>query len=401
MAYQERTTTNYGQRLLRSLKGIGGGFIMFLVGTIILFWNEGNFVKTKKAIGEAEKTFVAVSDVSTVDTTLNGKLIHAYALADTEDVLVDAQFGVNERAIAIIRTVEYYQFVEESKTETKDKLGGGEEKVTTYTYNQKWVSSPINSSGFKDPSSRNLNYVLDNIKEQTEYAKNVTFGAYRLPTFIIKSIQGKVPAKPQMSDDELIQWGNRIAGRMAELGTNVSSETKLVYVQDNVVYFGKSSTSPQIGDIRVTLTKIMPNEISIIAKVIGSTFEEYTTKEGRTFSRVEMGTVSAEKMFANAQKSNKYLTWILRLVGVILVVWGLKAIFNILSSLFKVLPFLGNIVGAGVGLVCTIGGVAWSLIIISISWLFYRPLIAIPMLLIAIVGIWFLNKNGKGKAKDT
>ena len=71
--------------------------------------------------------------------------------------------------------------------------------------------------------------------------------------------------------------------------------------------------------------------------------------------------------------------------------------FSILPTLFKVLPFLGNIVGAGVGLVCTVFGAVWSLFIIAIGWLFFRPLIGILMLAVVIGGIWFLKKKAKEK----
>lgn len=78
-------------------------------------------------------------------------------------------------------------------------------------------------------------------------------------------------------------------------------------------------------------------------------------------------------MFASAAKENAMLTWILRLVGVLCVCFGLKAIFGILEAIAKVIPILGSIVGAGVGLVCMILGLAWSLLWIAIAWLAYRP----------------------------
>jgi hypothetical protein len=365
------------------------GFILFGIGTILLFVNEGNYVKNAKTIGAAEKALVRVSDISELNPALDGKLIHAYGFADTRDTLADDTFGVSERAIALARKVEFYQYEESSRTEKKDKMGGGEETITTYTYAANWVSSPISSSGFADPEYRGKNTVLDNldtkVKSQTQYASNVTFGAYKLPSFIIRSIRGSVPVDVRISNDELL----------ARLGLKIGNQ---VQIQGNVVYFGKSSSNPQIGDVRVTLAKVMPADISIIAKVIGSTFEEYLAPgTGRTFTAVEMGTVGAESMFASAKKSNTFLTWLLRIIGIILIVTSLKMVFAILPTLFKVLPPLGKIVGAGVGLVCSIGGGAWSLAIIAIAWLFYRPLIGIPLLLVSVAGIWFLTKKAKEK----
>jgi hypothetical protein len=398
MAYQVKTTRNYGNRLLDSLKGAGAGFIIFFLGTIMLFWNEGNYVKNSKTIGEVKKNLVRVGDVSGLNSAHDGKLVYAYGFADTKDMLADNDFGVSGQAIAIIRYVEYYQYVENKSTQKKDKLGGSEETTTTYTYEKRWVSSPVNSGGFTDPSYKKSNFVLDNeVKSYSQYAKNVTFGAYKLPSFLIRSISGSVPAEPKISNSELQQWNNQITKRMRELGLKPDGNELLASVQGNVVYFGKSSSSPQIGDMRITIVKIMPADVSIIARVIGSTFEQYTAKNGREFSWLTMGTVSADSMLESAKKLNNVLTWLLRILGIILVVAALKMIFKILPTLFKVLPPLATIVGAGVGLVCFIGGFAWSFVIIALAWLFYRPLIAIPLIAVAVAGIWFLNKKAKEK----
>ena len=373
MAYKVRTTTSYGSRVGNSFKGVVTGFLMFIAGTIVLFWNEGNFVRTKKSLQEAEGVVVRVNDVSKIDDALNGQLIHASAFADTEDILIDDMFGISESAIALIREVEYYQYEELSREETRDRIGGGQETITTYTYEKRWVKEPVNSANFHDPSYQSANSVLKRIEAKKEYAKNVSFGAYRLPAFMISSISGSVPVEAKIPSDEMI------------------------HVNGNEVYFGESTSTPQIGDVRVTLTKIMPADISILGKVNGSTFEQYVTKNGKSFSRLSMGTVSAENMFADAHSENNMLTWLLRIIGILLVVFGLKSMFSILPAVFKILPFLGNIVEAGVGLVCMVGGCAWSLLIIAIAWLFYRPLIGIPLLVLSIAGIWYLKKKAKEK----
>jgi hypothetical protein len=399
MAYQVKTTKNYGNRLLDSLKGTGKGFIIFFIGTILLFANEGNYVKNAKTIGGAEKALVRVGDVSGLNSAYDGRLVYAYGFADTQDVLTDARFGVSERAIALVRAVEYYQYEEKKSTVSKDKLGGSEETTTTYTYEKRWVSAPINSAGFADPDYRKSNYVLDNeIKSDVVYASNVTFGAYKLPAFIIRAVRGSAPVELNINNNNLQQWNSQVVKRMSELGIKTDSNAALVHIQGNIVYIGKSPLSQQIGDVRITLGKVPPTDISIIAKVVGSTFEQYIAPgTGRTFTGVAMGTVSADTMFESAKQTNKVVTWLLRFLGIILVVGGLKMVFKILPTLFKVLPFLAKIVGAGIGLVCWVGGGAWSLVIISLAWLFYRPLIGIPLLLVSVAGIWFLTKKAKEK----
>jgi hypothetical protein len=182
---------------------------------------------------------------------------------------------------------------------------------------------------------------------------------------------------------------------------SIKQNDQMVHVQGNMVYFGQSVSSPAVGDVRVMLTKIIPTDISIIAKVTGDSFERYVAKNGREVSMTSMGIVSADVMISKAKSANKTLTWVLRLLSAALVIGGLKSMFSILPSLFKVVPVLGKIIGAGVGLICIVGGGAWSLVIISISWLFYRPLIAIPMLAAAVGGIIFLGIKGKKQKADT
>ena len=395
MAYQVTSKTSYGQRVTGSFKKIASGFVMFIIGTILLFWNEGNFVKTKKSLQEAEGVLVNASDVSGIDPALDGKLIHASAFADTKDVLNDDLFGLHETAISIRRKAEYYQYEENAKKETRERIGGSQETITTYTYEARWTSSPVNSANFHDPDYRSANFVLADVDDKTQYATNVTFGGYKLPTFIISSISGSIAADSKLTPEECTQWEDVIARNMKVRGLKADSATRMTHVDGNVVYLGKSPSSPGIGDVRVTLTKILPADISIIARVVGNTFERYTASNGKTVSSVAMGTVSAETMFAGKHSANRMWTWILRIVGFLLVAGGLKSMFSILPTLFKVLPFLGNIVGAGVGLVCNVIGGVWSLVIIAIAWLWYRPLTGILLLAAAVAGIWYLKKKGK------
>jgi len=395
MAYTTTTKTSYGQRLSGSLKGIVTGFVLFIVATIALFWNEGNFVKGKRAIGDAQKNVTIVKDVSTIDNGLDGKLIHASAMANTGDTLTDNLFGISISAIAIEKEVEYFQYVEQASSQSKDKIGGGQETVTTYTYRKEWVSQPVNSNKFEDPAYQLSNSVLANIESTKQTADNVSFGAYRLPSFMIHSISGSVNLDFVLSDEKIQEW-QKLLGERTKLAQN-DSAVRMIHQSGNVIYLGKSPATPEIGDLRITFTKIVPKEISIIGKVQNNTFEQYVSKNGKTFSKVNTGNVSADLMFNEAHSSNSTRAWIIRIIGILFVVWGLRSMFSILPTLFKVLPFLSNIVSAGIGLVCTVGGFAWSLIIISIAWLFYRPLIGIPMLLAAIAGIWYLKKRAKEK----
>ena len=398
MAYQEKTTTNYGQRLSGSFKGIATGFLMFIAGTALLFWNEGNFVKAKKAINEAQSAVVTVNDVSTLDSELNGKLIHGVSKALTNDTLHDELFDVSVNAIKLSRKVEYYQWTESTKSEKRDKIGGGQETVTSYTYKTEWVNNPINSSDFRDPQYQSSNTTITTVENKNQVAENVTWGAYELPLFLKNAISGNIPAGIELSEQSKAEWEKVLQPSIIIAQDSAQAKKEYLHVSGNTIYLGANPASPAVGDMRTSFTYTPPGgDLSIIAQVQGNSLTQYISKNGREFSSVQNGVVSAEQMFNSKHKSNSMWTWILRLAGLLLIISGLKSMFSILPSLFKVLPFLGNIVEAGVGLVCSILGFVWSLLIISIAWLFFRPVIGISLLLIVGGGIWYLKKKAKEK----
>ena len=78
------------------------------------------------------------------------------------------------------------------------------------------------------------------------------------------------------------------------------------------------------------------------------------------------------------------LTWILRLVGFLLMVLGLNMIFKPLAVIADVLPILGSIVGAGTGIIACLLAAILSLLTIAIAWIVYRPLLGIILLAVAV-----------------
>lgn len=393
MAYTETQHTSYGGRLKNSLGGIGTGFLLFIGATVLLWWNEGRAVKTAKAINETEDVCVEMDNINKVDAQFNGQVVHATGNATTNDSLVDAEFETGAVAVRLTRSVEYYQYVEEKHEETHDNVGGSQDKKITYTYKETWTDSPVNSGEFKDPSYQNKNFVYTNVEAKESFAENVVFGAYKLNEKQIKSISGDVAQDLNVSSSKVAAWNKACVAVAKSRGIEASDS--MVHVNGNVVYYGVNPNSPQIGDVRVTFTKVLPAEISIIAKVSGNTFTDYTAKNKNKFSRLEMGTKDAAEMFENSRDENSTLTWILRVLGIVLVIVGLRNLFDIVVSLLKVLPPLATVASLGVGLVCGVVGFVWSLLVIAIAWIFYRPVLAI--IILAAVGalVYFLVKRSK------
>lgn len=391
MAYQETTRTSYGKRVGNSFKGIGGGIVLFIGATILLWWNEGRAVKTTKMLNEAQKVCIEMPNPDKIDPAMEGELVCATAFATTQDSLIDKQFNFGATAIALKRNVQYYQWVEHSETETKDKIGGAQETTTTYTYSKEWVSYPVNSSEFKDPDYKNANSVLTTIQPEEQWAENVSFGAYKLNESLIHQITSGEAVELNI-DEEILK---ALEGSLARTGKRDS--LSYVHQEGSTLYIGRNSSSPEVGDVQVYWLKTVPAKATIISVVDGDTFKAFKAKNGKTFQTLVMGKKSADEIFESEHQGNKILTWILRILGIMLVVGGLKKVFNFLETLLKVLPFLANILGWGVGVVCTVVGVVWSLIVIALAWLFYRPVLGIALLVVAAGLIWFFASRGKGK----
>lgn len=388
MAYTETTKTTYGQRVKKSFGGIGSGLLLLVVGTILLWWNEGRAVKTTKMLKEAAGVTVEMTDIGTVDPQFDGKLVHATGMTATIDSLIDPDFGIGVTGVKLVRKVEYYQWVEKSKSTTKDKVGGSQETTTTYTYEKKWVSSPVNSEEFHDPEYQGANRIKIVVDDLRQTAENVTFGAYRLNKSQIASISGEQPYVFSESDTERIT--NELFKEECQADTTLA-----VKIQNNVVSFGRKTGTPEVGDVRVTFTKVLPCEVSLMAQVSGDTFVPFTAKNGKSFDVLQTGVLSADQMYEGQHSANKMWLWILRFLGIFLVIGGLKGIFGFLETLAKVVPFIANIIGAGVGLVCSLVGFAWSFIVIAIAWLAYRPVLGISLIVIAVALIVLLARKKK------
>ena len=450
MAYQEVTTTGYGTRVGNSFKAIGSGILLFLAGTALLWWNEGRAVKTEKMLDEAGSAYVEMENPNKKDASLEGELICGTALATTEDSLIDNEFGIGAKAIALTRKVEYYQWVEHVKETKKDKLGGSEEVTREYTYSKSWVNSPVQSSEFKDPAYQNKNMVLTTVEDAEQYAENVTFGAYKLNESLIHSIRSNEALDLAIAEDMLNQFDkntqaayerfygvqkkdqqptqqpqqtaipdsikaqlpdstkakldslqaiNDSINKAMEAAQN-KKDKEYVHVANNILYFGRVPGSPEVGDVRVTFEKVVPAKVTVMAVVDGDTFKPFKAKNGKRFQTLVMGKKSGDEIIEAEKEANNMFLWILRIVGILMVIGGLKGIFGFIEMILKVVPFIAGIFGWGVGIVCTVVGVVWSLIVIAIAWLFYRPLLGITLLVLAGFLIWVFAFKGKDKLKE-
>jgi hypothetical protein len=312
-----------------------------------------------------------VIDVSAdaVNAANEGKLVHLTADATTEETLVDEDFGISANAIRLRRDVEMYQWKENESSETRKKLGGGEETVTTYSYSKEWSGMLNNSSNFQQPADHENpgEFPFDSA---TWDAQTVPVGAFFLSPDLIS----------QLSD--FTELPVREIPEGAAWPENAKPDK-------GGIYLGANPAQPKIGDARIKFSVVKPGPVSLVAAQAGDSFAAYRTKAGGTIAMITAGEVSAQQMFEDAISQNTLVTWLVRLGGFILLWIGFALLFAPLSVLADVIPLLGSLVGAATGLIAFLLALAVALTVIAIAWVFFRPLLGITLLVLAVVAAVF------------
>lgn len=369
-SYSVTSNTGWFGRIGGAIKGVFIGLILIVVSFPVLFLNEGRAVKTQKTLEEGASSVVSVP-ANAVDANNEGKLVYVTGGASAEGVVSDDLFKITSDALKLRRKVEYYQWKEEEKTETKKKIGGGEEQVTTYSYVKEWSDRPIDSSRFhKKDQYKNPEPALS----EEEWVK---------PSIKLEAFTLSPGLAGQIDNYSAFQ-----AKAAADLPAEIVG--KKLHSQGSGFYLGVDPATPAIGDMRVTHEAALPGAVSVIAVQKGNSFELFTAKAGGTIEMLSTGTVSSEAMFAAAHAANRLMTWLLRLLGLVLMFIGFSLLFRPLSVLADVVPFIGNIVGVGTGFVAFLISAPLSLLVISVAWIFYRPMVGIPLAIAAVVGFVFL-----------
>ena len=424
---EERVVENpsWIQRLGSSFKGVLVGLALFIAGFPILFFNEGRAVDTAKRLKEGAGAVVDVP-ADKVDAANEGKLVHVTGKADTKDVLSDEAFGVSATALRLIRTVEVYQTVEHSETK-REKRGDKTIEKTTYTYSNEWCDKPVDSSQYHDASKRSANPpAAMPFSNEDKFAANVTLGAFTLSETHVKRMGEKkpfafpvdfkppasvpgghfqngyiyvpfAPAAPVASAPVPASSGVSpllAAAQAAAAATNAASA--VANAASAALVGGRSvAVAPVPGDVRVRFEVVLPHDVTIVERQEGDTLSPWAASDGETLSFVRDGRVPAAKIFADAQSMNSKLTWILRLVGLLVMYFGLKAVLGPIDTLVDVIPILNGIVAAGTSLVAGLVSGACALITIGIAWIYYRPLIGIPLVVggVALLVMAYLKKR--------
>ncbi|MDR3477160.1 MAG: TMEM43 family protein [Gammaproteobacteria bacterium] len=377
---QEVTTQSWGSRIISAFWGILAGIALIVGSFILVFWNEGHGLHTAQSLEQTEKV-VTTAPNSPIDQKNNHHAIYFSGRAITDNTLHDALFDISEKAIKLNRKVEMYQWEQHTETSTQKQMGGSEQETKTYTYKTVWSDKLIDSSDFKDKTGHENPESMP-INSKSQEAKNVTVGDFVLPGDLISQMSGETPVDLSKIDLSKIE----------------SKTKKPVKLEEKEIYVGDDSTTPKVGDLRITVSEILPQVVSIIAEQADQTLQPFTPPAGEPVSLLVMGHHSPAQMISDAKSQNQMILIALRIASLIIMIIGMALLMKPIVVLADVIPLFGNIVGMGTGLIAFITGLILWTIATSIAWFAFRPLWAVGLILI-VAGTCFLILSSRKRNK--
>lgn len=358
------------QKLKNSFSGVFLGFILVIAGTILLWFNEGNNVANIKTVKEIDETAITVDGVSTSN---NGKLIITSGDLTTGNAK-DEIFNIETTTAKLERVVEVYEWKEE---ENEDDDGN-----KTYTYSKVWSTNLNESSNFKESGHDNPTSMEYN--SQSFSSALALVGDFTLSNDQIESLDTNGRLTLNSGDENYIN------------NTNTKSYT----VQNNYITNATDVNNPEVGNIRISYKFNDYKEATVLAVQSNDTFKTFTSKAGKKINEVFEGKLTKEEVIQKLTDENNLIKWGLRLGGVVLIIIGYMAIINPLITLTSFVPILGQLAGSALAFAITLIGLIHSLIVITVAWFVYRPLLSICLIAIIILLMILLKKFVKKKSGE-
>lgn len=365
---QEITTTSWGGRIKNAFFGLLFGLILIIASFYFIFWNEATGLHTAQSLDQTAQVLVSVPN-SPINPQNNLKVVYFNGEAVTTETLTDNVLGISANAIRLNRNVDMYQWKEEEKSETTHNVGGSETTTKTYSYYKTWSPTVIHSDDFHDRAGHeNPSQML--IAPDSQQAQIVTVGDFNLPTILINKISGDIAVDLANVDISALQ----------------TQLNKTVLRQSNYsLYVGANPQQPQIGDLRITMTKVLPQMVSVIAEQSGNTLQAYMAPAGKSIALLATGIQSSQQLIHTAQVENQINTWLIRLATLVGMIVGFLLILRPVVILADIVPFFGTLMGFGTGFVAFVVGLSLWAIATAIAWFTVRPLMS--LLLIVIIGL--------------
>ena len=390
------------------------GIIIFCASFPLLWYNEKRGVRMAKMINEGLKECIEVNDYKCIKET-EGCLVCVHGEIFNEEIIIDEVLGVRlVKGIKMHRKVEIFQLCEEKHNDDE------------HSYQKTWVNDIVDSSYFTLDTHRGKNERKTNkfVSNKTFYPNDLRVGEYGINNEL----------KEMMKCEERLSLDNNQENlKFDEIKNRLN---KTVQLNGELLYISKHEMSkPRIGDLRISYDFLpSPRFFTIVARQKGNMLEPYYGKnvdgpkasvemddKPKPSEQYDMNSNLIEKpsekpkedekkkgitktirdfmddsikinwlfedripldvCFSTKLKEEGKITWLLRLIGFLMMTFGVYFFFAPLLALVNWIPILGTLISFLFFIFSLSIGISLSLITISIAWLFYRPIVGVFMII--------------------
>ncbi|MFC1639109.1 TMEM43 family protein [Patescibacteria group bacterium] len=482
--FTEVVRTGWGSRIIKSIKGIVVGFVLFVVSLGLLYWNDGRVDISEIAQDAIPLAATEVTD----DPAMQHQMVSVTGEMAIVEPVGDEGYLAPGDYVALMRQVEMYAWIEDRETESETEVGGAETTTTTYTYRKDWTDSP-EDSGFFEHEAGHENPELP-IEGRTISNTAVSVGAYEVDMSGIRlrgwepvnvdpiglergeDEDGALPVdtdgdglldedevrlgtdptsadtdgdglddglevevhetNPLVADtdgdtyDDLSEvergfdpngegetdsnWRTEITRRAMALksrrdelaeateraeAVEAASAEMTRTVEGGKLFLGQGTpASPEIGDVRVSFEAIRAGQTgTVFGELSGTSITPYLDEDNNRVHSLSVG--SRETALADMHSEYVFSLWMLRFLGFILMWFGLSLVLGPISVLLDVLPFLGRVSRAAVGLLTFVVSLVLTTLTIVVSRLLHSPIAILISLAVAAVLVVVLVKRFK------
>jgi len=353
---------------------------------VMLGWNERRSVCGMRALFEGRDKAQEVGCDSA--SAGNGKLVIFNCDLKTEGLTPftfpgsDFSFS-NYIGPGISVNAEMLQCVENSRTETKkDSVGGGTTSVTLYSYTVEWKSSRVDSSNFKGKG--NMGSPFWNVcggdnppwHSGMPDSRSQSVASMKAGAFTIENgMPGALPlTKPLQASNSPAGWS---------------------YDAGSIQYTRPPSGGTQKNGIGSARVKFMGFDwslpkVTVVGENRGGTIQSWTASDswlctGFTVMKLKQGSVDKDAFFDAMESENSAVTYVLRVVGFIVIWCAFKSIAGPLAVAADCIPCIGPCLGDSIeAIACCVTcppACACALGVIGMVWVAMRPVVGIPLML--------------------
>ncbi|KAF0294586.1 Transmembrane protein 43 [Amphibalanus amphitrite] len=340
------------------------GIAIFFGGIGLQFWNEGRAVERAKALSEGLSSAVPLSAPQRPLPENDGRLVHFTAQLEVPQPLTEPRYGVAVAAVKLKRRVQMYQWVEEQSSRTVE-TADGQQVETSYNYYKTWKDKLVDSSSFNSPFNH------ENPKTMPLESRIQEAPVAHLAGFLVT--------------EELRQ----LLTRFTVFASDERPADRSIKLHGDIFYHCDNIESPAVGDIRVQFAYAgkSGDTVSVVGKQEGDRLVPYRTSNGHQLLLLQPGRRTHHDIFADELSSNRALTWWLRGAGWLLTFVGLSCLTSLLNVLVSRFPVVREVVALGVTSLNFSVSVAVSLATVAVSWLWFRPLVGVCLLVAAALPV--------------